>query len=381
MNGETKKWSFNITTARVILILIALVGIFGIAYRYIFGLGAATNLSDDWPWGLWIGFDVMLGVALAGGGYGTALIIHILHKDRFYPIARSAMLTSLLGYLLVVAGVFLDIGRYFNFWAPFVSPGYHSVMFEVFLCIFLYTVVQLLEFGEIFTEKVWKKWHGFFVKIMPFLLVLGVLLPTLHQASLGGLYLTQVGKLHDLWYSPLLPLYFLISSFFVGPAMVAIESALSGRAFKHEMDLPVIQSLMKIAGGAIILYLVIKFIDLAVNGNIGLLFNGSFESMMMWLEMGVGMIVPLALIFTSATKSKGGLIFIGGLVVFGVIMSRMNVVFTGMAGYTEGSYFPSWMEIAVSLGLVSIGVLIFLFVTENFNILRHKGDKVVSAEN
>ena len=122
-------------------------------WRFISGLGAVTNLSDEWPWGLWIGFDLLCGIALAGGGFSTALIVHVLHKDKYLPIVRAALLTSMLGYIIALVSLFLDIGRWFNFWRPFFYWGYHSVLFEVFWCIALYTTVQILEFGDIVFEN------------------------------------------------------------------------------------------------------------------------------------------------------------------------------------------------------------------------------------
>ncbi|RYD03124.1 hypothetical protein N752_21245 [Desulforamulus aquiferis] len=179
----TQGWSFKMTPIRKLLILLAIICTVVAIFRLVTGLGIVTNLSDEWPWGLWIGFDVLTGVALAGGGYFTAIIVHVLHKDKYHAIARSAMLTSLLGYLLVMAGLFLDIGQWFNFWRPFVSWGHTSVLFEVFWCVSCYTTIQVLEFGEIFTEKVGVKWHNAFKSAMPFLLIIGIIFPTLHQSS------------------------------------------------------------------------------------------------------------------------------------------------------------------------------------------------------
>ncbi|PHJ38202.1 hydrogenase [Desulforamulus profundi] len=217
-------WSFKMTPIRKLLILLAALCVGVVIFRLVTGLGVVTNLNDDWPWGLWIGFDVLTGVALAGGGYFTAIIVHVLHKDKYLSIARAAMLTSLLGYLLVMAGLFLDIGQWFNFWRPFVSWGHTSVLFEVFWCVSCYTTIQVLEFGEILTERVGVKWHNAFKTAMPFLLIIGIIFPTLHQSSLGGLYLVAVDKLYPLWWSTLIPYFFLISSFFVGPAMICVES-------------------------------------------------------------------------------------------------------------------------------------------------------------
>ncbi len=375
--AEKDKWHFTMTPTRYVLLVLGLVGVLMMVYRLVFGLGSATNLNDQWPWGMWIGFDVLTGVALAGGGYSTALLVHILGIKKFSPIARSAMLTSLIGYLLVMAGLFMDIGRWFNFWRPFVSWGYHSVLFEVFWCVSLYTLVQMLEFGEVATEKVKKGWHGLFKKILPALLIIGVLLPTLHQSSLGSLYVIEVGKLYPLWWSMLLPVFFLMSSFFVGPAMVTVETMLGARAHGHKPDISVLQSLIKVSGYLMLVYLVLKIVDLAYRGATGLVFTGNLEGNMFLLEIVFGVIIPIVICFTPQLRnSVGGLVTFGVLVVAGVILNRMNVVFTGMADFMGGAYFPSVIEWLVSIGLIALGVLGYLFIVENFHILpNHKLDQ------
>lgn len=364
------KWHFRLTPTRYLLMAIGGLAILAMLYRLVFGLGSATNLSDEWPWGLWISFDVLIGVALAGGGYSTALLVHILGIKKFSPLVRSALLTSLIGYILVMTGLFMDIGRWFNFWRPFVSWGYSSVLFEVFWCVSLYTLIQMLEFGEIATEKVVKPMHKFFKKIMPLLLIVGVLLPTLHQSSLGSLYVIEVGKLYPLWWSLLLPVFFLMSSFFVGPAMVTLETMLGGRAHGHRVDVSLLQSLIKVSGYVMLVYLVLRVADLIYRGAAGLAFAGNLEGNMFLLEMVVGIIIPLIICFTPKLRnSNGGLVAFGVSVVAGVILNRANVVFTGMSGFMGGSYFPSIIEWIVSIGLVALGILVYLFIVENFNIL------------
>ncbi len=365
-----KNWSFRMTPTRAVLMALAAIGGALMVYRLVVGLGPTTNLNDQWPWGMWIGFDVLTGVALAGGGYSTCLLVNVMGIKKFAPIARAALLTSLIGYLLVMVGLFLDIGRWFNFWRPFVSWGHTSILFEVFWCVSLYTTVQLLEFGEIATEKVGKRWHGIFKKILPVLLIVGVLLPTLHQSSLGSLYVIEVGKLYPLWWSLLLPIFFLMSSFFVGPAMVSLESLLSSRATGHKPEYNILQSLIKVAGYMMLVYLVLKIGDLFYRGAAGLVFAGNLEGNMFLLEMIAGIIIPLVICFTPKLRnSKAGLATFSVLVVAGVILNRMNVVFTGMSDYIGGSYFPSAIEWLVSIGLVAMGVLAYLFIVENFNIV------------
>ena len=366
------KWKFTMTTTRKVLFLLAGLGIACMIFRLVVGMGLSTNLNDTWPWGLWIGFDVLTGVALAGGGYGTAIIVHVLHRGKYHPIARSAMLTSLLGYLLVMAGLFMDIGQWFNFWRPFVSWGHTSVLFEVFWCVSCYTTVQVLEFGEIVTEKVGTKYHNVFKKALPVLMIIGIVFPTLHQSSLGALYLIMVDKLYPLWWSPYIGLFFLMSSFFVGPAMTCVETTLAGRAFKHEVPIHVLRSLVRISGVFMVLYLALKLYDLVDRGVFNLMFKGNLEGNMFLLELALGIIIPIFIAFSGYSNTRKGLLTFGVLVSGGLILNRMNVVFTGMSAALGGWYFPSIMEWAVSIGLVAIGVLAYCFITENFNILDHE---------
>ena len=354
---------------RLVLLGFTAIAIAIAVVRLVVGLGPVTNLSDEWPWGLWIGFDVLCGVALAGGGYGTALIVYILHNDKLKPIARATLLSSLIGYILVVVSLFFEIGRWWNFWRPFLYWGYESVLFEVFICISLYTVVQTLELCEIITEKVFRFFHKFFVVIMPFLLIVGVVLPTLHQSSLGALYLMMDGKLHELWFSPYIFLFFLLSSFYVGPAMIAVESVVSYFSYKHLTPLPVLRTLARIGGCVMLIYLILRFADLFYHGKLPLLWEGSFESNAFLLEIGVGLILPLCIVLSPLVNYRFFIILYGILAVCGVILNRMNVVITGMWTSTGGGYFPAPTEILLTVGLVTGGILAYMFLCENFNIL------------
>jgi Ni/Fe-hydrogenase subunit HybB-like protein len=382
METARKRWSFAITPTRLVFMAIAALAILIILVRMIKGLGYTTNLNDQWPWGFWISFDVLLGVALAGGGYGISLIVYVLRRDQFYPIARSAMLTSLLGYIIVVLGLLIEVGQWFNFWRPFVSWGHTSVLFEVFWCISMYTMIQVLEFCEIATEKVFKGWHKYFKKAMPVFLVIGITLPTLHQSSLGGLYYMMVGKLDPLWWSILLPPFFLLSSFFVGPGMIVLESSLSGKAFNHHVDPKVLKGLIRISASVMILYLALKIIDILAYNKIANVFAFNFTSVMYLIELVFGVIIPILIAFSGAAGTRKGQIIFGLLSVGGVIMNRFDVVLTGMGNYLNqygGHYFPAWTEFVVSAGLVSIACLIYLFIAENFSIVDHRGSEPVKG--
>ncbi len=365
-----KNWRFSITPFRILLIILVLIAAAAALYRFVFGLGAVTNLSDEWPWGLWIGFDLLCGIALAGGGFSTALIVHVLHKDKYLPIVRAALLTSLIGYIIALVSLFLDIGRWFNFWRPFFYWGYHSVLFEVFWCISLYTTIQVLEFGEIFFEKIrFPGLQKILHKIMPALLILGIVLPTLHQSSLGSLYIVTVDRLNPLWWSMLIPFFFVWSAFFLGPAMVTVEGTLAARAYNRSPELPIFKSLTKVTLWMLIIYFIVKIADLIYRGVFSMAFNGSFESNMFLIEMIVFVLIPIIMYAIPSIRSKlWGVVTASGLVVAGVVFNRMNVVFTGMAKSAGGSYFPSIWEWLITIGMWSFLVLAYCFVVENFPI-------------
>lgn len=380
MKTEFAPWRFTITGPRIVLMIVAALSMAVIAFRLVTGFGMVTNLNDDSPWGLWIAFDVLTGVALAGGGYFSALVVHILHREKYLSIGRSALLTSLFGYLLVMTGLFLDIGQWFNFWRPFVSWGSSSVLFEVFWCISIYTTIQVLEFGEIVTERIGVKLHNLFKKILPVLMIVGVIFPTIHQASLGGLFLIAVHKLYPLWWSIFIPVFFLLSSFFVGPAMICVESILAGKAFNHNIPTRVLHGLAKMSCYAMLVYLALKMYDLSARGILGLILVGNLEGNLFLVELVFGIIIPIGIVFSKFGKTRGGLLTYGLLVSGGVVLNRLNIVFVGMSKASGGIYIPSIWECAVSVGLVAMGCLAYCFVVENFRIFGHDQEEENKAD-
>lgn len=364
-------WDFTITPVRFVLTGLVALMVATVVLRLLTGFQYVTNLTDETPWGMWIAFDVMCGVALAGGGYSTALLVSIFQYKEFHVVARGALLTSLLGYILVMAGLFLDIGQWFNFWRPFVSWGYTSVLFEVFWCISIYTTVLSLEFFEIITERILRqKLHRYIVKAIPVLVVIGLIFPVMHQSSLGGLFLIMKERMFPLWWSEFLPLYFLISSFFIGSAMVTIETTLAKTAYGHEIDHDVMLKLTRVGAGMMFVYLLLKLYDLFEKHEWNYVFQGTLQSNMYCVEMLFGILIPLVIIVSPLSKKKGGLLTYAVLTVLGVILNRLNCVFTSM--YESGAYFPGIGEIIVSVGLISLGVLIYCFLVENFNIIGNE---------
>jgi len=344
--------------------------------RYARGLGAVTNLSDAYPWGLWIGFDVLCGVGLAAGGFTIAAVVHIFNIERFKPILRPTILTAFLGYLLVVVALLLDLGRPWNLWHPLIMWNPHSVMFEVAWCVTLYTTVLALEFSEVVFERLgWSRALRMQHRILPALVVVGVLLSTLHQSSLGALYLIVPGKLHPLWYTPMLPLMFYVSSICVGLAMVIVESRLSARAFDRALETPILQDVGRILVAALTVYGVLRIFDLVSRGVLRLGLQISYESLMFQLEFLIGLILPMVLLAVPRVRrSAQGLYVSSLLVVLGFIVNRLNVGITGLEAAQGGHYVPAWSEVIMTLMLLALGLGAFSLAVRFLNVYPEEGE-------
>ncbi|HAK61434.1 MAG TPA: Ni/Fe-hydrogenase cytochrome b subunit [Nitrospiraceae bacterium] len=343
-------------------ILFALVGIglLTILVRLATGLGATTNLSDDVPWGLWIAVDVLCGVALAAGGFSVAAAVYIFNMKKYRPIVRPAVLTAFIGYLVVVFGLFVDIGKPFSFWHPLVMWNYHSIMFEIVWCITLYTAVLALEFAPAFLERFkWEKTLNVLKKFIYPLVIAGIVLSYLHQSSLGALFLIVPQKLNHLWYSPIIPQLFFLSAIALGLAMVSLESIMGSRVFKREYEMGILQGLTKGVAIVLAIYLVVKIADLAVRGSLPLVFTSGAASFFFITEMLVGVLIPLALFARKQTReSVNGILTASSFVIVGIVMNRFNANFFTQAG-TGTFYFPAILEFLVTIGLISLAILLY----------------------
>lgn len=343
-----------------VLLALMAIGAFAAVYRFANGLGAATNLQDNFPWGLWVAFDVLCGVALAAGGFAVTAAVYIFNMKKYKPIARPAVLTAFIGYLMVIVGLVVDIGKPLSFWHPLVMWNHHSVMFEVVWCITLYTTVLALEFSSAFFEK-WK-WTGM-LKVMKFLLfplvIAGIILSFLHQSSLGAFYLITPEKLNPIWYSPIIPQLFYLSAIALGLAMVTFESAISARVFKREPEKDIISGLGRGTSIALLVYLVVKVADLVARGALPMIFQGGAASAAFLLEIGGGVVLPIILLsMKSVRESISGTLFAVSLVIVGTVLNRFNVTFFTQTS-SGATYFPTWQEIAITVGLVSLGVFLY----------------------
>jgi Ni/Fe-hydrogenase subunit HybB-like protein len=352
---------FRITFWKLIFFAIMAAGFYGTVLRFVKGLGASTNLSDQFPWGIWIGFDVLCGVMLAAGGFTLTAAVHIFNIKRLHAIVRPTILTAFLGYVLVCIALMFDLGRPYRIWHPLIMRNPHSVMFEVAYCVMLYTTVLSLEFSPIVLERF--GWHKPLKIVKAFLIPLvigGVILSTLHQSSLGTVYLIMPDKLHPFWYSPLLPVFFFISAIAVGLAMTIFESSMSSKYFHRQLELPILQELGRVLMVVLCVYGILRFEDLFHRGMLGRTLQPGYEMYLFWLEISLSLLIPLSLLLQKKVRTTpGGLYLAAVLVVLGFITNRLNVSITGLETTAGMHYVPKWTEIAVTGAIIAAGFALF----------------------
>jgi Ni/Fe-hydrogenase subunit HybB-like protein len=360
----------KITFWRVVAVIIIVAGLYSTYLRFTGGLGASTNLSDEFPWGLWIGFDILVGVGLAAGGFTICAITHIFNIEKYKPLARPAILTAFLGYLLVIFGLMYDLGKPYNIWHAIIYWNPRSVMFEVAWCVMLYTTVLFLEFLPIPLEKFrMKKLLSFMKKIGIPIMITGVILSTLHQSSLGSLFLIVPQKMHPLWYSSLLPVYFFISAVGAGLTMVIFEAYLSARAFNKGIEAELLSRIGLYSAIVLMLGLVIKLIDFVLTDKIHLLFTINNYTLLFYLEILVGTLVPFGLLVQKRIRENRRWLYASAIMVIsGFLLNRLNVSITSITPGTGVTYFPSIYEISVTLMLVTLGMWSFKIIAKNFPV-------------
>ncbi|HTO95112.1 MAG TPA: Ni/Fe-hydrogenase cytochrome b subunit, partial [Bacteroidota bacterium] len=362
--------AFKPTFWKSVAIVLMALGFAAAVQRYAMGLGATTNLKDTFPWGIWIGFDILVGVGLAAGGFTIAATVYIFRIERFRPILRPTILTAFLGYLLVIAGLMADLGRPWAIWHAIIMWNPHSVMFEVAWCVMLYTTVLALEFSPVVLERFRLRRTLRVIRTVTIpLVVLGVILSTLHQSSLGSLFLIIPGRMHPLWYSNIIPFLFIISCVAAGLAMTIVESFLSARAFGREVELPLLAELGRVIVVVLALYLTVRVQDLMTRDALRYAFTLSYQSAMFMVEIVLGVILPLALLLVRKIReSRTGLFYSAVLVLLGFVAHRMNTAITSMEQWPDRLYVPSFQELAVTLGLAAFGFTAFALVARYFNV-------------
>ena len=361
----------RITGWQAISTTLILAGTLAAIARFTYGLGATTNLTDEFPWGLWIGFD-FLGIGLAASGFTIVAAVNIFHAKEYEPIVRPAILTAFIGYLLVVLVLIIDLGRPDHFWHPLVMWNPHSVMCEISWCLMLYTSVLSLEFAPIILEKVKITWPIKWIHAISLpLMIVGVLLSTLHQSSFGSLYLIVPNRLHALWYTPLLPVLFFISCIASGIAMILLESLILSRGGRELLSTHLRANLAKIIAITLAVYFVVRVEDLLARGALHELTTLTYYSVAFYTELLVGFVVPFALLLSDRIRtSRLGLYAATLMVLAGFAFNRMNTAITGLEVYPTQTYFPSLIEIFIMLGITALGFTAFSFVVKYLPIFE-----------
>ncbi len=393
-----------LTKGTMVLLALSGIGILFYIYRLIFGIGAATNLDDQYPWGIWIAVDVASGVALAAGGFTTAALAEIFHKERYHVLVRPALLTAMLGYTFVVIGLLADLGRYYNVWHPILPSMWqgNSVLFEVGMCVMIYLTVLYIEFLPIVVERfagrvnwprplrwanrltesflrIANKTLGRFIFVF---IIMGVVLSCLHQSSLGTLMVIAKDKMHPLWWSPMSPLMFLLSAIAVGFPMVIVESISASRSFKLKPERSVLSSIAGYTPILLAVYLGVKIVDLTMRDAWPYLLEGSTRSFMFIFEMLGGVIVPMVmLLLPRIRRSISGLFTAALMVVLGVVLNRINVFLVAYQPlYPTKTYFPSIMEIGVTVGLACVLILAYRWFVMTFPVISGEPEHVPNPE-
>ncbi len=367
-----------ITFWRVVTAFIFIVGAYAVYLRFLRGWQASTNLSDLQPWGLWVGFGTLCGVGLSAGGFAIAAAVYLLGMERYRPLVRPAVLLSFLGYSTVCVGMLYELGLPWRIWHPIIYWNGHSVLFDVSLCVMCYTTVLALEFAPYAIEKIP------FVKLRVTLLhyhhrvligivLAGVLLSSMHQSFLGGLFLIAKGKVYPLWYSPYLTTLFYLSAIPAGIAMLTIVLYLCVRSLNVKLEYGLLEEMSRVMGLLLAVYAVFRLLDLTKGGGIHYIFAPRIETAYFWLEIACLVIIPLFLLSQSRVRNNPqALYWTCAVVVMGFMANRLNVSITAIDAMTGAHYVPKWPEFALTIAVLTAAAVVFRLAVIYLDILPKK---------
>jgi Ni/Fe-hydrogenase subunit HybB-like protein len=364
---------FNVITGAIVA-----VGAVLLAIRFIWGLGSITNLSQDVPWGLWIGFDVVTGVAFAGGAYVVTFMVYILGQEKYHPIVRVTVLNGFLAYVFYAGALLLDLGRPWNVINPIIgnSFGVSSVLFLVAWHFLLYMVAEAVEFSPAVAEWLgWERLRKLLKGLTVGAVIFGITLSTLHQSGLGALYLMAKPKIHPLWYSEFIPILFLVSSVFAGLSMVIFEGTITQKVFHHRVGRSlkashdgIVLGLAKVCAGTMFVYLFLQVLVFVHEQRWAYL--GTGWGAWYLLEMGGFVVLPAALFMTALRDGNLRLTRTAAvLTLVGILINRLNVSVIAFNWYAAERYFPSWMEIVVTLAVISVELWVFRWIVNRMPVL------------
>jgi Ni/Fe-hydrogenase subunit HybB-like protein len=368
---------------RPFMVLLAIAGIGALVamYRFVNGIGSVSNLSNGYPWGVWIAFDVVIGTAIGCGGYAVGLLVYILNRGKYHPLVRPAVLTSLLGYGLAVIAVVIDLGRYWSLWKVpiFVWRWSHSPQLEVALCVAAYTLVLMIELSPALLEKLRASASSglrrlaqsgltFIEKSFVWVLALGLLLPTMHQSSLGTMMLLPGPRMHPLWFTPWLPLLFVVNCIIMGFAVVTLEATFSAVAFRRSRETAMIASLSHVAAWVALGWSVFRVAVVALTGKLGYLASG--YGLAFLAEVGL-LVVGAAILLSESRRSQPVWQVRAAILLFlGTALHRVNTYLVAFNPGSNYSYFPAVPELLITFGIVAAEIAIYVAVVKTFPILQ-----------
>jgi Ni/Fe-hydrogenase subunit HybB-like protein len=365
----------RITLWRAIVVLIFAAGSYATYARFGQGFQAATNLTDPQPWGLWVGLGTLCGVGLSAGGFAIAAAVYLLGFERYRPVLRASVLISFLGYLTVIVGMMYELGLPWRIWHPIVMWNRRSVLFEVSWCVMLYTTVLALEFSPTLVQKIpWVKFRELYLawhhRILMAVVLIGVVLSSLHQSFLGGLYLLTKGKLDPLWYSPHLPTLFYLSAIPAGLSVVVIAMHLSIRSLNARIDRRILTDTSRVIAPLLLLYGLFRGVDLVNHGALPFMFMWREETLLFWLEIMLFVVAPIFLLMQEKVRREPQYLYwTCCLVVMGFMTNRLNVSITGLQATAGVYYVPKWTEFAATLAVLTAAVCAFRFAVLHLDVL------------
>ncbi|MGE5673877.1 MAG: NrfD/PsrC family molybdoenzyme membrane anchor subunit [Mycobacterium leprae] len=373
---ETLHLPWTWTPARIVLSLLVVAGLVASAWRYFFGMGSMSNMSNEVPWGIWISVDLLCGVATAAGAFTVAATVYMFRLEDFRPLVKPAVLTGFLGYAAVVFALLVDLARPERIWHMVIYWNPESPLFEVGLCVMTYLGVLALEFiPTLFEGLKWDKAVHIMHKITIFLVIFGTLLSTLHQSSLGSLLL-PIGKIHPLWWTPIQPVLFFLSAAAVGLAMTVLESSISSHSYGRGLELNILSRLVRGIPWILGIYLALRIGDLVISGDWHYLFTRGLAPTLYWIELLVGFVTPVVIFSIRKLRTNARWLQFGsGLYVAGLCFNRLNI---GLINWTrpEGvHYLPALGELAVTLGVLSAAILVYDWVARRLPLFMPEHGK------
>jgi len=368
MKETTRTW------VKDVLWLIVFAGMIASLIRFTSGLGASTGMNDSAPWGLWIAFKLVF-VALAGGGFSLAAMVYIFHLERYRPLLRRAILLALLGYGSFIVSLIFDLGLPWNIYKPVINWQHHSVMFEIAWCVMLYFSVLVLEFSPVILEHPWFR-HPIFKTLIEWLyrltlplIIAGIVLSTLHQSSLGSLFLIMPHRVHPLWYSPWIPYLFFTSAIAAGFSFMIVEAFVVERWFKVEPDFDLLNRLSRIAVYPLGLYLLLRLGDQWYRGVLPSAVDGSWQSILYLSEILLFGLLPVFLLSVKKIRqTREGLLTGAILAILGIMSQRMSLSMITMFRPEGTTYSPSLGEVLIAFAIPAAAVLLYLFFAENLQL-------------